>query len=113
MGSSAAVEGPLSRWSHGDGNDLAAFDKIVAAFEVGANSVVVETCDGREIRITAWRDLNTHRYVSAYERRTKIKSGMQDVQVWAQSPAYKQCIADDAESCLEAALLEVDRARLF
>ena len=113
MGSSAALQGPLSSWSHGDGNDLAAFEKIIAAFEVGANSVVVETCDGREIRITAWRDLNTHQYVSAYERRTKIKSGMQDVQVWAHSPAYKQCTADEASSCLEAALIEVDRARLF
>jgi len=101
----------MSRWSHGDGNELAAFDKIVAAFE--SNSVVVETCDGREIRITAWRDLSTHQYVSSYERRTKVKSGMQEVHVWAHSPAYRQCISDDIETCLEEALIEVDRARLF
>jgi hypothetical protein len=113
MESSLPVTGPMSRWSLGDGNELAAFEKIVAAFEVGSNSLVVETCDGREIRITACRDLSTHQYVSAYERRTKIKSGMQELHVWAHSPAYRQCTADEIEECLEAALIEVDRARLF
>jgi hypothetical protein len=113
LASSAPVTGPMSRWSTGDGNDLATFDQIVAAYEVGSHSVVVETLDGREIRITAWRDLSTHQYVSAYERRTKIKNGMQDLYIWANSPAYQTCSADDLEECLEAAMLEVDRARLF
>ena len=105
--------GALSRWSVGDGNELASFATIVAAYEVGSNSVVVETTDGREIRITAYRDLNTHQCVSQYERRSTIKSGTKEFRVWASTPAYRHCTADSVEACLEAALREVDQLRLY
>jgi hypothetical protein len=111
MGSPAS--GVLSRWSVGDGNDLAQFASIVAAHEVGSNSIVVETSDSREIRITAWRDLSTHRYVSVYERHSTIKSGMKEFRVWAATPAYAQCTADSIDECLESAMLEVDKIRLY
>ena len=111
MGSAAT--GVLSRWSLGDGNDLAGFATIVAAFEVGSNSIVVETSDGREIRITAYRDLSSHEYVSVYERRSTIKSGTKEFRVWAATPAYPQCRAESVDDCLEAAMLEVDKVRLY
>lgn len=111
MGSSAT--GVLSGWSLGDGNDLASFATIVAAYESGSNSIVVETSDSREIRITAYRDLSTHEYVSVYERRSTIKSGMKEFRVWAATPAYQQCKADSIDGCLEAAMLEVDKIRLY
>jgi hypothetical protein len=113
MRSSPVATGPLAAWSDGDGNDLAVFDRIVAVYEVGENSVVVETDDGREIRITAWRDLSTHEYVAEYERRGAVRSGGNELQIWVHTPAYRRCTADDMEACIEAALFEVDRVRLY
>ena len=105
--------GVLSRWSVGDGNDLAAFATICAAYEVGSNSIALETTDGREIRITAYRDLSTHQYISFYERRSTIKSGTKEFRVWAATPAYPHCTADSIDACLEAAMHEVDKLRLY
>ena len=67
----------------------------------------------REIRITAWYDRARDNYVAEYERRSVLKSGGRDFRVWAQTPAYKRCTADDAASCLEAAVLEVDRINIY
>jgi hypothetical protein len=88
-------------------------DRIVRAHEVSDRSIVVETIDGRELRITAWRDLGSGQYVSDYERRSVIKSGGKEFRVWAHTPAYKRRIADDVASCLEAAVLEVDRINVY
>jgi len=33
--------------------------------------------------------------------------------VWAQTPAYQACTADDLEACLEAAVLEVNRVHVY
>jgi hypothetical protein len=41
-----------------------------------------------------------------------VTSGNKEVRVWAQTPAYKRCTADDAASCLEAAVFEVDRTNI-
>jgi hypothetical protein len=81
----------------------------VTAYAIGDHSVVLETTEGREIRVTAWHDRAAGKYVSEYERRGVIRSGGHELRVWAQTPAYKRCTADDAASCLEAAVLEVDR----
>ena len=33
--------------------------------------------------------------------------------VWAKTPAYLRMVADDLQSCLDAAVLEVDRRHVF
>ena len=96
-----------------DWQELSGLERIASAYAIGDHSVVVETTDGREIRITAWHDRARDRYISEYERRSVLKSGGHDVRVWAQTPAYKRCTADDAASCLEAAVLEVDRINIY
>src|SRR6266487_2280772 len=113
MSSSLLVSEPLSGSSTLDWDELAGLDRIVTAYVIGDHSVVLETTDGREIRITAWYDRARNRYVSEYERRSVVKSGGHDSRVWAQTPAYKPCTADDAPSCLEAAVLEVDRVNIY
>ena len=96
-----------------DWEELSGLDHIVAAHEVSDRGIVVETTDGREIRITARRNLGTGEYASEYERRSVIRNGEKEFTVWALTPAYKKCITDDVTSCLEAAVLEVDRTRLY
>src|SRR5438093_11160234 len=96
-----------------DWEELSALDRIAAAYAIGDHSVVLETTDGREIRITAWYDRAKGKYVAEYERRSVVKSGSHDFRVWAQTPAYKRCTADDAASCLEAAALEVGRVNVY
>jgi len=96
-----------------DWEELSGLERIVTAYAIGDHSVVLETTDGREIRITAWYDRARDVYVSEYERRGVVKSGGHDLRVWAQTPAYKRCTADDAASCLEAAVLEVDRINIY
>jgi len=96
-----------------DWEELSGLERIAAAYAIGDHSIVLETTDGREIRITAWYDRARDKYVSEYERRGVVKSGGHDLRVWAQTPAYKRCTADDAASCLEAAVLEVDRINIY
>jgi hypothetical protein len=96
-----------------DWDELAGLDRIEAVYSVGDHAVILETSDGREIRITALYDRARNAYVADYERRSVVKSGNKEVRVWAQTPAYKRCAADDAASCLEAAVLEVDRTNVY
>jgi hypothetical protein len=96
-----------------DWGELSGLERIVSAYSIGDHAVVVETAAGREIRITAFLDRAGEKYVSEYERRSVVKSGGHDFRVWAQTPAYKRCTADDAASCLEAAVLEVDRVNIY
>ena len=113
MSESPSASGPPGLSSAIDLEELSGLDRIASAYAIGDHSVVVETTDGREIRITAWYDRARNRYVSEYERRSVVKSGGHDFRVWAQTPAYKPCTADDAASCLEAAVLEVDRVNIY
>ena len=96
-----------------DWDELAGLDRIEAVYAIGEHAIVLETSDGREIRITALYDRARNTYVADYERRSVVKSGNKEVRVWAQTPAYKRCTADDAASCLEAAVLEVDRTNVY
>jgi hypothetical protein len=96
-----------------DWEELSGLERIATAYAIGDYGVVLETTDGREIRITAWYDRAADKYVAEYERRSAVKSGGHDLRVWAQTPAYRRCTADDAASCLEAAVLEVDRVRIY
>jgi hypothetical protein len=103
----------LARPSALDWEELSGLERVVKAYSIGDFSVVLETVDNREIRITAWYDRGSGKYVSEYERRSVIKSGGHEFRVWAQTPAYKRRTADDAVSCLEAAVLEVDRVNIY
>jgi hypothetical protein len=96
-----------------DWDELSGLDRVVAVYQAGPNVVLVETRDAREIRITAWFDRRTGRYVADFERRTTITSGGQQHRVWAQTRAYARCVADDLIGCLEAAVLEVDRLPVY
>ncbi len=112
-----AVEGEELRLHEFDlrqgGLDFAQLGGLVAAYEISPQCVVVETGEGREIRITARRDLSTGKYVSEYERRGSLSSNGSTYQVWAQTPAYQACTADDLEACLEAGVLEVNRVHVY
>jgi hypothetical protein len=113
MSASASGSESLARPSALDWDELSGLERIVTAYAIGEHGVVLETTDGREIRITAMYDRAADKYVSEYERRSVVKSGGHDFRVWAQTPAYKRCTADDAASCLEAAVLEVDRVKIY
>jgi hypothetical protein len=96
-----------------DWDELSGLDRVAAIRQCGTNVVLVETRDGREIKITAWFDRHAGRYIADFERRANVSSGGQQVRVWAQTPAYARCVADDLIGCLEAAVLEVDRLPVY
>jgi hypothetical protein len=112
MSSPFPPSGLLTRESYVDWDDLSGLDKIVAIYQVGDSCVVVETSEGREIRITAWLDRRTGRYVADFERRGPMP-GSGQLKVWAHTPAYPRCVADDLLGCLEAAILAVDRVPVY
>ena len=89
--------------------NFSALPGLVAAYKTGSHSVVVETKQRREIRVTTKRDLATGNYVSEYERRTVLASGDQSFHVWSRTPAYPACHAANPLDCLEAAIDEVSR----
>jgi hypothetical protein len=113
MSTAGARRESLAGSSALDWGELSGLERVVAAYSIGDHSVVVETSDNREIRITAYLDRATDKYVAEYERRSVVKSAGHDFRVWAQTPAYRRCTADDAAGCLEAAVLEVDRVHIY
>ena len=92
-----------------DWDELSGLDRVVAIRQAGPNMLLVETKDGREVRITAWFERHTGRYIAEFDKLMTINNGGQQLRVWALTPAYAKCVADDLVSCLEAAILEVDR----
>src|SRR2546430_13671012 len=112
MSESLSASGPPSLSSALDLDELSGLDRIATAYAIGDHSVVVETTDGREIRVTAWYDRARNRYVSEYERRSVVKSGGHDLCGWAPKPAFQPFTADDAASCPGTARLAVDPVQL-
>jgi hypothetical protein len=111
--SSSAFPSELGSHAWGRVAQPPALDRVAAVYDAGENTVVVGTNDGREIRITAWRDRSTGEYVAQYERLSVVRSGDQKLRVWAQTPAYERCVSRDIHACLEAAILEVDRVQVY
>jgi hypothetical protein len=103
----------VARESYVDWDELSGLDKIVTIYQVGTNTVVVETNEGREIRITAWFDRRIGEYVADFERRSAVTIGGQQVRVWAHTPAYARCASDDLVGCLESAIIAVDRLHVY
>lgn len=103
----------MTRESFVDWDELSGLDKVVTIYQVGTNTVVVDTCDGREVKITAWFDRRKGEYVADYERRSIVSGGGKQLQVWAHTPAYPRCASDDLIGCLEAAILAVDRVIVY
>jgi hypothetical protein len=106
----AVHEGPSARaldLLHGR-LDFASFSGLLTAYHVGPQTIV-ETKEGREIRITAKRDLSTGDFVSECERRSVVTIAGAAYAVWARTSAYSSCRAADAEACLAAAMQEVSR----
>jgi hypothetical protein len=103
----------VTRESYVDWDELSGLDKIDVIYQVGANTVVVETSEGREVKITAWFDRRTGEYVADFEKRCTMGSGGQQLRVWAHTPAYARCASDDLVGCLEAAILSVDRLSVY
>jgi hypothetical protein len=99
--------------SYIDWADLSGLDQVVTVYGIGDSVLVVETSDGRQIRIAAWRDLRANEYVADFERRGNVKSGARDYHVWAQTSAYGRVTGKDLQSCLEAAVLAVDRIHVY
>ena len=50
-----------------DWDELAGLDRIAAVYTLGEHAVVLETTDGREIRITALYDRAKGKYVAEFE----------------------------------------------
>src|SRR5213079_829236 len=98
---SAFPPSDVVRESSVDWDELSGLDRVVAIYQIGTNIVVVETCENREVRISAWFDRRTGRYIADFERRSAVSSGGQQVRVWAHTPAYPRCVGDDLVGCLE------------
>ena len=113
MSSPLSSSDHVTRESYVDWDELSGLDKIVAIYQVGTNTVVVETNEGREVRITAWFDRRAGQYVADFERRSAVTIGGQQVRVWAQTPAYARCVSDDLVGCLEEAIVAVDRLHVY
>jgi hypothetical protein len=111
--SSVAVTDLLARESSDPVQELSGFERVKAIYEVGEKSVVVETTEGREVRITAWLDRLSGQYVADFERRGTVTHGNQQLRVWAHTNAHERVVADDASACLEAAIREVDRVQVM
>src|SRR4051794_32539460 len=113
MSSPASPGDVRSHESFVDWEDLSGLDRIRAVYQVGPNVIVVETVEGREVRVTAMLEYRTGKYVTEFERRAKISSGGHQLNVWAQTQAYPRAVADELAGCLEEAILRVDRTPVY
>ena len=64
-----------------DWDELSGLDRVVAIRQAGPNILLVETKDGREVRITAWFERHTGRYVAEFDKLTTITNGGQKLRV--------------------------------
>ncbi len=88
---------------------LTGLDNIASLHQIGGNSVIVATYDGRQVRVTACRDGDTGGFSSTYEVARAEQWHGRDILVWEQAEGYPPRLGDTIEDCLEAALAEVDR----
>jgi hypothetical protein len=103
----------VARDSSVDWDELSGLDRIISIFQIGPSVVVVETTDNREIKISAWFDRRTGHYVADFEKRCTLSNAGKQLRVWAHTPAYPRCVAEDLVGCLETAILEVDRLPVY
>jgi hypothetical protein len=96
-----------------DWTELSGLDQVASIYALSESSLVVHTHDSRDIRITAWRNLSNGEHTADFERRSTIRSGGKEFSVWAQTPAYQRVTAPDLQSCLEAAVVAVDRIHIY
>ena len=88
--------------------DLSGLEHLTGIHQLGGRSLLAETGDGRQVRISASRDPSTGEFVSGYERESLIRSEGDEYRVWELTTSYRAHSATDVEACLEAALAEVD-----
>jgi hypothetical protein len=93
--------------------DLDALDRIERVEQIGSQTVIARTTEGREVRITATRDLRAGKYRAEYEHRVTLNTGGKAYTVWALTPAHGRVVAADAKTCVEQALRDVNRLRLY
>jgi len=110
---SSGLSGTEVRSALVDWRELSGLDQVASIYALSESSIVLHMNDSRDIRITAWRNLSNGRYVADFERRSTIRSGGKEFNVWAQTPAYERVTADDLQSCLEAAVVAVDRIHVY
>jgi hypothetical protein len=110
---SSGLSGPEVRSALVDWSELSGLDRVVAIYALSESCIVVRTNDSRDIRITALRNLSNGQYVADYERRSTIRTGGKEFNVWSQTPAYERVVAENLQSCLEAAVVAVDRIHVY
>jgi len=88
--------------------DLSGVRNLAGVHQIGGASVLVDTFDGRQVRVTASHDYETGRFVSTYEVARKQSWQGRDILVWENAPSYRPRRGAHVEDCLEAALAEVD-----
>ena len=104
----------LTHESFVDWDELSGLDKVVTIYQVGTNTVVVDTCDGREVKITAWFDRRKGRVRRRLRaplhrderRKDSCRSGRRRTPTRAPRPTI-------SIGCLEAAILAVDRLHVY
>jgi len=111
----AAVERPLARLlplrtggALAASLDLSGLDRIASLHQIGGTSVIAETRDGRQIRVTAVRDDDTGAFSPVYEEARVHRWHDREILVWEQAPGYRCDAMASVEECLEAALAEID-----
>lgn len=93
--------------------DLVALDRIERVDQVGSQTVVAHTTEGREVRITAKHDLRAGKYHAEYEHRVTLKDGGKTYMIWALTQAHAPVDAADTNTCLDLALRDVNRLHLY
>jgi hypothetical protein len=82
-------------------------------YQIGRETLVVHTTEGREVRITAKHDLRKGTYRAEYERRARLQNGGTTYSVWALTPAHEPFVNADPEICLQQALRNINKLHLF
>lgn len=93
--------------------DLVALDRIERVNQVGSQTVVAYTTEGREVRITAKHDLRSGKFQAEYEHRVALKAGGKTLMIWALTSAHAPVNGADANTCLDLALRDVNRLHLY
>ena len=88
------------------GLDLSGLRTIVSLHQAGSRSLIVDTADGRRLRVSVSRSSDSGRFVAAYESLGAMSWNGKEIPVWRLTESYRAS-GVTIEECLEAGVAAI------
>jgi len=88
--------------------DLTALENILHIEEAGTSGLIVDTADGRRLRVSANKEPGSGLFFASYETLGAFNRREREILAWQPTSSYGAAVANTVEECLEATLAEIE-----